>query len=857
MKRFIPVVLALLLCLSTVSPAQQTVQVPSEAITIRDPLLQDFNLGCVDDDCTLRADGYAITRPLIDVDYNSGTSSGEVQNPGASMYFSAQTEHGAHKRCTAGDRFDLACAADADCPGASTCVEPGTSSTSDFQPLWFQQGLQLTPFTLAAAYRTDPIWKIAFNALDNQAIPTNADYASVTKNLELAWAPLVSRLPTGSDYFPSIIEDYTSIQRMGETESVTPGAGDATAWRPFFFGSSVQGKGDYASDTAHFVARGRIPMLGSTEYQQFFGVRLGWSTPAIRPQFSLKLDGNLVSETLHYVEGSNWTFNEHIGSENANDLDPRDDLSSMNNLKEGILNFAVSNTGSLQGDRIILNLDGPNPYGACENNAQPMCVGGGEAGEPCEEDANCSGGTCSGTMPDASVCISDFHCRPDDLTGYEASSGNCTKGDGVDDTGTNDGICSTDAGGALTEVFCDDPGTQDNCAASTTCVDIQTYYTLSVSTAFARYTEMNFGDADLADSLYYPGYCSDDEGMLCFDDSQCAGAATCIRTAGSRYAANMIMHENKLFVGNTGVAGDVDSSRLPPAAAGTNINNVVMERYRYDFAGANDQHVNAMTMLQFRAPNAVGSWDSNGNTIGSNNYILEFQNQRASAGYEPILILINNQGANTLPVVKQNRFGYDEHWELGDGRIWNADEGQSSPGAVDQFRVKWNSGPTAFGQGNAIAESSIAGAAGISGSLVVLDGTDGHRFKAVAANVDLLTNSMLSATDIITTTDTSLVLTAVMLGGSMHISNNASGTDYTLPTAVAGMNACFYDINGGGVITVDANTDDLFLLDGTALSTGFAIDSPGAIGDTICIVAIDNVTWITLNRSGTWIDGGA
>jgi hypothetical protein len=97
----------------------------------------------------------------------------------------------------------------------------------------------------------------------------------------------------------------------------------------------------------------------------------------------------------------------------------------------------------------------------------------------------------------------------------------------------------------------------------------------------------------------------------------------------------------------------------------------------------------------------------------------------------------------------------------------------------------------------------------------------------------------------------------------MHISNDASGTDYTLPdisdSGGAGMSACFYDLatTGADLIIVDPAAGDNFVLDGTALSNGDELESPADPGDFICILAIDADTWITLGRSGTWIDGDA
>ncbi len=121
------------------------------------------------------------------------------------------------------------------------------------------------------------------------------------------------------------------------------------------------------------------------------------------------------------------------------------------------------------------------------------------------------------------------------------------------------------------------------------------------------------------------------------------------------------------------------------------------------------------------------------------------------------------------------------------------------------------------------------------------------------------------AVDIVTSVGDTDTVAAAELRGTMHIADHATSTSdvvYTLPTAVAGYSACFYDNGGGdGGISIDINGSDTFLLNGTALDAGDQIDSPGvagagANGDYICLVAIDATNWITLDQSGTWVDGG-
>jgi len=131
------------------------------------------------------------------------------------------------------------------------------------------------------------------------------------------------------------------------------------------------------------------------------------------------------------------------------------------------------------------------------------------------------------------------------------------------------------------------------------------------------------------------------------------------------------------------------------------------------------------------------------------------------------------------------------------------------------------------------------------------------------ADGDLTVSGAITATGTITgntsvtlDTDPTIVLTAAMCRNCARFNNDADAIDYTLPGAAAGLVVLFYDI-GGGVITVDpVDGTDTIYLNGTSVGAGDAIDSPGAVGDFICLMAIDDTRWVTIGRSGTWVDGG-
>ena len=94
-------------------------------------------------------------------------------------------------------------------------------------------------------------------------------------------------------------------------------------------------------------------------------------------------------------------------------------------------------------------------------------------------------------------------------------------------------------------------------------------------------------------------------------------------------------------------------------------------------------------------------------------------------------------------------------------------------------------------------------------------------------------------------------LSAAQCKGSINKLNGAETT--TLPAAVAGMNVLLYS-DDATVKTIDPNGTDHIWLNGVDNGAGNSIDSPGAVGDYIVLVAFSNNNWYSVGRSGTWID---
>lgn len=118
----------------------------------------------------------------------------------------------------------------------------------------------------------------------------------------------------------------------------------------------------------------------------------------------------------------------------------------------------------------------------------------------------------------------------------------------------------------------------------------------------------------------------------------------------------------------------------------------------------------------------------------------------------------------------------------------------------------------------------------------------------------LITNGIWSYGDIfgfidVISDDNSL--SALQCKGSINKLNGAETT--TLPAATVGMNVILYS-DDDTVKTIDPNGTDHIWLNGADNGEGNSIDSPGATGDFIVLVAFTANNWYSIGQSGTWID---
>jgi hypothetical protein len=169
---------------------------------------------------------------------------------------------------------------------------------------------------------------------------------------------------------------------------------------------------------------------------------------------------------------------------------------------------------------------------------------------------------------------------------------------------------------------------------------------------------------------------------------------------------------------------------------------------------------------------------------------------------------------------------------------------------------------TLFVQNETVASGDVTGT--LATGLTI--GTGTVEASMIASDIDFATTGTITGgiAVVVESAAATDVLAATETVGKMFIASYATGPmDYTLPDVSIGLSACFYDEEGDG-ITIDTNASEIIILDGTALTGGYAIDSPGVAGGAgtdpgsfVCLLGISATQWITLGRSGTWIDGGA
>jgi len=109
------------------------------------------------------------------------------------------------------------------------------------------------------------------------------------------------------------------------------------------------------------------------------------------------------------------------------------------------------------------------------------------------------------------------------------------------------------------------------------------------------------------------------------------------------------------------------------------------------------------------------------------------------------------------------------------------------------------------------------------------------------------------ATINLTTATTNAACSALTCYNYNNTATAGAAVGYTLGTAQAGMQQCFKNYTGKtGILTISTSAAGQFInLSGVLSASGGNITSAGALGDSICLVAVDATHW------DGWISGGA
>ena len=115
------------------------------------------------------------------------------------------------------------------------------------------------------------------------------------------------------------------------------------------------------------------------------------------------------------------------------------------------------------------------------------------------------------------------------------------------------------------------------------------------------------------------------------------------------------------------------------------------------------------------------------------------------------------------------------------------------------------------------------------------------------------------AMQVITTSDQFTTLTASIATTNVtYILTYAGTAAITLPPAVAGYQICAHDTDPtvAGIVAFIPFGTNIISLYGDEGTAGQHLNSPGDLGDYMCLLGINSTTWITLYRHGSWFHPG-
>ena len=91
--------------------------------------------------------------------------------------------------------------------------------------------------------------------------------------------------------------------------------------------------------------------------------------------------------------------------------------------------------------------------------------------------------------------------------------------------------------------------------------------------------------------------------------------------------------------------------------------------------------------------------------------------------------------------------------------------------------------------------------------------------------------------------------------GQWIMADEAGAAQIDMPALASGSSFCVYSTTAQ-VISLNPSGGENIFLAGATIGAGDELDSPGALGDFVCLLS-NGTNWYVLGLSGVWVDGGA
>jgi len=163
---------------------------------------------------------------------------------------------------------------------------------------------------------------------------------------------------------------------------------------------------------------------------------------------------------------------------------------------------------------------------------------------------------------------------------------------------------------------------------------------------------------------------------------------------------------------------------------------------------------------------------------------------------------------------------------------------------------------TSIEMGGALTDTTItrtgAGAIAVEGTAVLLSGDTLSATNMTTGSLALGTGTISGGVVIETTGATPYTMGAAT--GQWIMADEAGAAQIDMPALASGSSFCVYSTTAQ-VISLNPSGGEHIFLAGATIGAGDELDSPGALGDFVCLLS-NGTNWYVLGLSGVWVDGG-